>query len=105
MDNSPLHQFNVVVRVVLEKPIASIDSSEVEKLTGYYVNVGVAARDKTEAMRIISDAFNDGRIDWAESEWKSLETVDPSITAKAKSFHGSGIWYKSGRAFFPDTKA
>jgi hypothetical protein len=102
MTDTRTNDFFVMARVILKKPIAPIDDSDANtgSLSGYFVNVGVAAKDKNEAMQVISNALSDGNIDWSQSEWKSLETIDRSIADKAKGFDGAGIWYKSGRVFF-----
>ncbi len=98
-----MKNFFATVCIVFEEPVAPIDQSEdgSGNILGYYANLGVAAEDREQAMKLITNLLNDGRIDWSRSEWKSLNGVDPSLTAKADNLKGEeGIWYKSGRSFF-----
>jgi hypothetical protein len=97
-----MNNFFGTIRVILNEPIppAVHPKPNTGILTGYYVTIGIAAAEKKDAMQIISNALNDGKVDWDQSEWPEWNSMNPSIASKASGFKGPGIWYKSGRVFF-----
>ena len=88
-------------------PLEITDSDGVEQaVKGYYINMGVSAISEAQARDLITEQIQDGVIDWDGSElgdadWVSL---DPLIRKNFERSDKDGVWYKSGRIFFPDSE-
>lgn len=101
-----IHTFWVMACVALDREIPP-DPGDPEDddppIVGYCRTFGVSAPSEDEARRLVTEAVPDGEIDWAESTISSrdLETLDPVIIVRSGDWSETGIWYRSGRAFFP----
>ena len=96
--------FFATARVILHQPIGSFEPPEEGEryvpIRGYYVRVGLKAGSRDEARKMLEGSLDDGRIDWAETTWYDVGTIDPSLALRAVGAP-PGIWYKSGRICFP----
>jgi hypothetical protein len=92
------------VELHAEIPSAPDDPGEDKRpLVGYYQNFGVTTTTEPEACRLVSDQIQDGSIEWSESRisFDVIDRLDPEILSRANDWNSEGIWYKSGRVFFP----
>jgi hypothetical protein len=73
-------------------------------VVGYFQNFGVTAPSEAAAREIAGLQVSDGVISWAESESKLVDgaRLHPDVIERAEDWDVEGVWYKSGRAFFPD---
>jgi hypothetical protein len=70
---------------------------------GYVQDFGVTAASEEEASDLVVGLISDGDICWSDSTvaLTVVEHLHPEIIARAGDWTEKGIWYKSGRAFFP----
>lgn len=102
MSESPqLVTYWISVCVVLGSPIES--PGEGVSLVGYYRNLGVSAPSEEAARQLVSEDVQDGQIDWGDSTVSQVDpaSLDEAVVAREADHSGVGIWYRSGRAFFP----
>ena len=104
--NAPLQDFWATVCVYLREPVTSEDDGG-EVLAGYYRNFGLRATpDRVQPLieAAIAAAEPPGDVVWAESNWYGLdpESLDDTIRMRILPVTGEGIWYASGRIFFPE---
>ena len=102
----PLRDYWVSVDVTLHEPI-QVEDGDDPPMVGYIRNFGVRAAPGS-LQRIVEDTVRgEGIVRWEETEW---DVVDPAtldrvvrkrIVASALDGAGEGVWYWSGRAFFP----
>ena len=100
-----LKHFFATVSVMLHQPMRSVGALEKSELViGYYKNFGLTAASDQDARTVAMNAINDGVIDWADSELKTidLDKFDPQIACCCKDKRRRGIWYMSGHSFFPE---
>lgn len=92
-----LKSFMCRVHVRLPEPMQCED----EKIVGYYQNHALNAEDGEDAKRLIEAQVNLGAIDWSDSEIRELdlEQLDPIISRRWNA--DRGVWYRSGRMFYP----
>ena len=95
-----LHHFLVFVKVLLEKPAKDPSNNE-GATVGYFVNIGVSARSAAKARQLIQKEINDGHIDWADSEWRSLTPLEEALDEQVYRVTSPQIWFESARIFFP----
>jgi len=95
-----MEEFFVIARVILRKPKDSDGDTHV----GYFINIGVSALTKRGVKLLVEQAVQDGRIDWADSEWFDPRTLDPEIARFRVEAKAPIIWYKSERILFPADK-
>jgi hypothetical protein len=100
-----LGDYWVTVHVELHERLLPEDPWD-QSIVGYYCNFGV--RCASHRVRdLLIDAIDDGVVDWAET---TIVEVDPGsleeeIRSRICLMADEGIWYKSGRAFYPDEAA
>jgi hypothetical protein len=72
-------------------------------IVGYFQNFGVSAASEEEACDLVAGQIADGEIEWPASKISSdvVTRLDPAIIARSGDWTQKGIWYKSGRMFFP----
>ena len=76
-----------------------------QSITGYFRNIGVSGFSKNHAKILVEELVRaDGLVDWAQSSWKSVDLLVPSIREKSLAVDRPSIWHVSGRAFFVDAK-
>jgi hypothetical protein len=70
---------------------------------GYFRNFGVTALTEEEACERVASEIADGQISWSEAEISVdvIGRLDPAIIEKAGDWTEEGVWYRSGRVFFP----
>jgi hypothetical protein len=71
--------------------------------SGYYVNIAVKAESEDKAAQMITSDLADGVINWKESQILSfdLPQLEQRLQFRCMSPDKSGIWYRSGRIFYP----
>jgi hypothetical protein len=79
------------------------ESGGSSEVIGYYRVHALLAVDEGQARQLIETSVTDGRIDWNDS---TLRICDANVFAKDKKTKPpkksqTGIWYSSGRAYFP----
>jgi hypothetical protein len=100
LSESMLSHFVVIVHIRLDRLVKVDDGNFV---VGYYKNFGVSAASKKGAQEFIAAEVTDGAIDWQEVEWRAFGCAkeNPVLQQAFDQFKGEGIWYRSGRAFYP----
>ena len=55
-------------------------------------------------MPVLEEAVGDGEILWETSEWYPVDpdTLDRIVRRRIVAVSPGGIWYVSGRAFYPE---
>lgn len=99
-----LARFWLIVHVRLRQPIETADEGGTgQQLVGYYQDFGVTAWSEEEARETVRSVIEDGEIDWANStcDVSDFEHLDRSVRARSSDPDLAGIWYKSGRGFYP----
>jgi hypothetical protein len=97
----------IMAQVQLDRripPDPDDEEDDVGALVGYFWNFGVTALSQQEACNLVEELVVDGEIYWSESEVSPgvvVEHLSPEIIARAGDWTKKGIWYKSGRVFFP----
>jgi hypothetical protein len=94
--------------VILHQPVEVDDEGLPVTVVGYYRNVAVSAPSEQEAQMIVATSVDSvgllaGGIDWAASSYEAIDLArfNPKITKHCKHPSHKGIWYMSGRWFFP----
>ncbi|HXK40028.1 MAG TPA: hypothetical protein VJ837_04305 [Candidatus Paceibacterota bacterium] len=79
------------------------DEDESPPIVGYIRKFGVRATAETLA-KLVTNEVPDGHILWDRTEWHEVnpETLDADIRKRMVAVSGEGIWYRSGRAFYPE---
>lgn len=96
-----------MVRVELDREIPPDPDDEDDDdppIVGYFQNFGVTAGSENEAWDLVAEGISDGEISWSESTISSkviIQQLSPTIISKSGDWTEKGVWYKSGRAFFP----
>lgn len=72
-------------------------------VAGYYRVFAVFAESSEQALSTVAAAITDGSIDWQDITVKQIDpdSLDDAIQAHCPLGRLSGIWYKSGRSYFP----
>lgn len=99
-----LETYWISVCVELASPIDSAElADDGGPLVGYFRNLGVSAPSEGEARRLVSVDVKDGQIDWGDSTVGRIDpdSLDVAVAARKTDLSRVGIWYRSGRAFFP----
>jgi hypothetical protein len=92
----------LTVNVSLHTPVLVQDDDGEQKVVGYYLNMGVSAGDLEEARKLVTDAIEDGVIDWSDFEThKYLPGSDEVFDKAFRKNAGVAIWYRSGRILYP----
>jgi hypothetical protein len=93
------------VEVLLYEPIP-VDGEDDEAsapVVGYIRNFGIRS-PKGEIRSMLERAVDDGEIQWETTEWYPVDpdNLDPIVRERIVAVNPGGIWYVSGRAFYPD---
>lgn len=91
--------------VYLRQPLVDEDDSG-QVIVGYFRNFGIrAATDQIVPMidAAVAEGQVPGDVAWNESDWYGVvrASLDEAIQARSVSLTKEGIWYMSGRMFFP----
>lgn len=103
-----MRQFGFSVRVDLHKPTHSADghgegTSWPSRMVGYYQNFCVTAQSEAEAREFVSRDVGDGEIRWEDSTiyLDVMDRIPLSVIERSGNWAEAGIWFKSGRDYFP----
>lgn len=102
---SSLKTYWIQVCVDLDRTVpADLSDDDDGPIVGYYKNYSVTATSEGEALELVAGTISDGTIDWSESRVSSdvVDRLDPTILLKAGDWSTEGIWYETGRVFFPE---
>jgi hypothetical protein len=71
--------------------------------TGFYRNLGITADSEAAARTLAENEIGDGFIDWSDSSVRVFDsqTACDSVVFHSKTSDCGGVWYRSGRMFFP----
>lgn len=74
------------------------------EIVGYYRNFGIQSVSVESAREVLLAEIDDGTIEWADSEFQPVQLTDLSLEFRRMlpSPQDVGIWYQSGRVFFPN---
>ena len=99
----PLRDFWVSAEVRLSTPIDVVDEDESRPVIGYIRNFGIRATHE-RLSSVVTAEITDGRVLWDHTEWYEIDpsTLDSVIRKRILPVDGEGIWYRSGRAFYPE---
>ena len=98
--------FYATLRVILHQPIVEdglFEDGKTNCLIGYYINIGLNAKNAHEAIKNLEGMITDGKIDWADSVWTQGANIDPTLALRSVGVAAGEAWYKSGRILFPDS--
>jgi hypothetical protein len=99
-----VESFYVTLGVIFNQPKdGPCENGKKTLLIGYYINIGLNARNRNEALKILESVIKDGKIDWADSIWTEMSDIDPKLALNSVGVAAGEIWHKSGRALFPDS--
>lgn len=92
--------------VYLREPLLGDEKGD-EVIVVYLRNFGVRAtaeRVRSVIEQAVAAADLAGDIEWRESTWYavSVESLDDTIAGRTLPLIDEGIWYMSGRIFFPE---
>jgi hypothetical protein len=100
--------FGLSVRVDLFVPAKSVDrlgggGGWPAVMIGYYQNFGVTAISEDQARACVARAVSDGEVLWDDSEISEVvvSELPLAILDRARDWESPGIWYESGKSFFP----
>lgn len=87
----------------LVRPPGEEDEDLPHAIAGYFLNLGVTALSEATARDMAASEISDGSISWEESQSSSVSVAELplAILQRASDWTVPGIWYRSGRAFFP----
>jgi hypothetical protein len=97
----PLCDYSLSVCVELAAPLSVGESSE-RPVVGYFLRLGV--RSTPDRLRsFVESAITDGAVQWNDSTYEEArpDAWDASFRKRFTPVEGEGIWYRSGRIFFP----
>ena len=79
------------------------DDDHVGPVVGYVRNFGIRIRDG-ELRSLLERTIVDGDIRWETTECYPVQPddLDPIVRKRIVAVDPDGIWYVSGRAFYPD---
>jgi hypothetical protein len=88
--------------VHLLKPVTVADGSG-PPAVGYFRNVGLRIPGP-QPRSFLERLFPDGIVDWSETEVTEVNpsTLDRDIRALVTAPDSDGVWYRSGRLYFPE---
>ena len=92
----------VVACVLLAEPLLQRDDPELPPAVGYYRNFGIRLNGP-QPKQFLEKIIPDGLVDWDDTEVKEVDptTLDEEIRSRISPPDQSGVWYKSGRMYFP----
>jgi hypothetical protein len=95
----------VTVCVRLSSPVDDVGDPSEPPAVGYFRNLGIrlpGAQPKSYLEKMIAD----GSIDWNETEFYEVDptTLDRDIRKRIVAPDENGVWYSSGRIYFPEAE-
>jgi hypothetical protein len=92
------------MRVKLRAPLPVEGGDEGDSaVVGYFRTVGVRCHPDNLKQWIASVAEEDP-VDWDDTTWKEvgdIRELDPEVRSRVRLTDGEGVWWTSGRVFFP----
>jgi hypothetical protein len=70
-------------------------------VSGYFQLFFLTSQTAASVPELISEFVTEGEIDWLESKIEEVNFPDIEPTISQRYINGVGVWYSSGRAFFP----
>ena len=103
---APFQDFWVSLAVKRTGPRTESTESWPPETVGYYRNVGIRARP-SRLKAVIESYVKEGAIDWADTEFERVnpEDLNSTIQQRIRPIESEGVWYESGRAFYPEDTA
>jgi hypothetical protein len=102
--NTYLVNVNVGLKLPLDLPSGDVGTTG--PIVGYTRMFGVTATSEPGACEFVVREVLDGAIDWQDS---TVKVVGPSqirsLIGETKMSTEAGIWYRSGRLFYPAEEA
>jgi hypothetical protein len=94
----------VTVCVRLNEPLHGVGESTDPPAVGYIRNFGIRLLGP-QPKPYLEHLISDGTIDWDETEFNEIDphSLDRATRKQIVSPSAKGIWYKSGRIYFPET--
>lgn len=98
--DAPLRDHWVILRVMLRTPIEVPGEAQA---VGYYRNLGVRCTPERLKRGLETEVQAD-TIVWDKTKWSNvvIDDLDEIVRERTIPVRGEGIWYRSGRLFFPD---
>jgi len=92
----------VTVRVRLTEPLPSAGDEDEPPLVGYFRNFGIRLPGP-QPKRFLEQLIPDGSIDWSETEFYEVDpaSLERDVRNRISVPDENGIWYSSGRIYFP----
>lgn len=97
-----MNQYWIIIRVQLDHPVGA--GSDGKRIVGYYQDFGVTASEEKAAHDLVAANVEEGSIDWSKStcEIVDVERLNARVRARSTNRSEPGVWYRSGRGFFPE---
>lgn len=94
---------NVSVRLHRKIPAPTPNNAD-RVLDGYFRWFGASGASTEEVQAFVEREIEDGSIAWHDSEIKPTipKELDDEIRGMSGDWTRTGIWYRSGRAFYAD---
>jgi len=94
---------SVEVRLYEPIPVEDDDGGHLGPMVGYIRNFGARAKDG-ELRSLLEHTIVDGNICWETTECYPIEPddLDRIVRKRIVAVDPDGIWYVSGRAFYPN---
>jgi hypothetical protein len=95
---------NVCVR--LHTPLLSTNGADEPPVVGYFRNLGIRLNGP-QPKNFLERIIDDGAIDWSDTTVAEVDpqSLDGVVREKVTAPDDSGVWYRSGRMFFPEDDA
>ena len=97
---APLEDVWVTVCVELRRPLAVQDGDDM--LVGYQQHFGIRCHP-SDLGDVLASSIEDGTIRWERTGTRRVDVTagfDPGVESRITPVETTGIWYRSGRAFF-----
>ncbi|MBI5366878.1 MAG: hypothetical protein HZA54_07560 [Planctomycetes bacterium] len=99
-----MKHYRCVLAVNLHSPLTVEDEEDGPlRVIGYFRVYALKAASASAAQAVVMAEIRDGDIDWADSSLEEVELgeLPPEIRVHGSASPQAGIWYQSGRTFFP----
>ena len=101
----PLRDYWACVKVRFSEPVLVDDPTKAKAaaVAGYFRLLGIRS-EPNHVRSFIEPSAGDGNVVWEETEWRPvcLTELDQAIRKRVVPLDGAGVWYQSGRIFFPE---
>ncbi|HEX4954530.1 MAG TPA: hypothetical protein VF017_14150 [Thermoanaerobaculia bacterium] len=94
----------ITLCIDLHEPISFEDGEEEAVAVGYYRHFGVAASREGRCWELVEADVSDGEVFWPDCRIREVDvaSLGVQVLRRAGDWSAEGIWYRSGRIFFPD---